>query len=73
MGQRNMGKRTGMDRSQEQLWADCLAEQPDIIGDIMSFIAAARTQLVESPPVAPSDDEHKSEPEPGKREPSNRK
>lgn len=61
------------DRSQEQLWADCLAEQPDTITDIVSFIEAARTQLVESPPVAPSDDEHKSEPEPDKPDPSKRK
>jgi len=49
-------------RSQEELWAACLAERPELIADIVNFIAEARTRVVESPPVAPSDDEPKPEP-----------
>jgi hypothetical protein len=44
------------ERHQEQLWADCIAKDPDILSDIVNFIEGARTRLVESPPVAPSDD-----------------
>ena len=44
------------ERHQEQLWADCIAKDPDILSDIVNFIESARTRLVESPPVAPSDD-----------------
>jgi hypothetical protein len=47
-------------RSQEELWAACLADQPELITDIVNFIAQAHTRIVESPPVAPSD-EPKSE------------
>lgn len=44
------------ERHQEQLWADCIAKDPDILSDIVNFIESERTRLVESPPVAPSDD-----------------
>ncbi len=43
-------------RNQEQLWAACIAEQPEIISDIVHVVEAARTRLVESPPVAPTDE-----------------
>ena len=44
------------ERHQEQLWADCIAKDPDILSDIVKFIEGAHTRLVESPPVAPNDD-----------------
>ncbi len=53
--------RNAADASQERLWAARMAEQPDIISEIVKFIEAARTQLIESPPVAPGDEESKSE------------
>ena len=51
-------RRPGSDaeRRQEQLWADCIAKDPDILSDIVKFIEGAHTRLVESPPVAPNDD-----------------
>jgi len=39
--------------SQEALWAACIAENPGIIGDIVDFIAGARTRLIESQPLEP--------------------
>jgi hypothetical protein len=63
-------------RSQEELWAARIAEQPGLISDIVNFIATARTRLVESPPVAPGDDpkhDPKSDLEPGSRERARRK
>jgi hypothetical protein len=50
------GRAAAADRTQERLWADCIAAQPEIISDIVTFIAAARTRIIESPPLAPSDD-----------------
>jgi hypothetical protein len=54
-------------RSQEELWAASIAEQPELIGDIVKFIAAARQELIESPPVAPSDETNPEPREPGRR------
>jgi hypothetical protein len=50
------GRVAAAGRTQERLWAECIAAQPDIIADIVTFIAAARTQLVESPPLSPGDE-----------------
>ena len=52
------------DRTQEELWAECIAEQPDLIADIVTFIEAERTRLVESPPLSPDDEasEHDGQP-----------
>jgi len=44
------------ERSQEELWAACIADEPALIGDIVKFITAARERIIESPPVAPVDD-----------------
>lgn len=55
-------------RSQEELWAARLAEEPELIGDIVNFIAAAREELIDSPPVAPGD-----ETDPESRDPARRK
>jgi hypothetical protein len=44
------------ERQQEQLWADCIAKDPEILTDIVNFIETARTRIIESPPVAPTDD-----------------
>jgi len=54
-------------RSQEELWAACLADQPELIADIVNFIAEARTRIVESPPVAPSDEPKSETHEPTRR------
>lgn len=43
-------------RSQEELWAASIADQPELIRNIVKFIAAAREELIDSPPVAPTDD-----------------
>ena len=50
------GRAAAASRTQERLWAECIATQPDIVADIVTFIAAARTQLVESPPLSPGDE-----------------
>jgi len=44
------------ERQQEQLWADCIAKDPEILSDIVNFIETERTRIIESPPVAPTDD-----------------
>jgi hypothetical protein len=35
------------DRTQERLWAACLAEHPAIMSDIVTFIQDARIRLME--------------------------
>jgi hypothetical protein len=67
------------ERSPDQLWADCIAERPDIIDEIVTFVTAARSRLIASPPLAPEgdgrtptphskpDSEPQSEPEPNPR------
>jgi hypothetical protein len=42
-------------RSQDLLWAACLAGQPNILSDIASFIRDARMRVMESPPLSPGD------------------
>ncbi|HYW58943.1 MAG TPA: hypothetical protein VE909_00345 [Xanthobacteraceae bacterium] len=43
------------DRTQEELWAECIAAQPELIADIVTYIEAERTRLIESPPLSPDD------------------
>ena len=47
---------TARDRHQEDLWAQCLAAQPELMADIAAYVEAARTRLIESPPLSPQDD-----------------
>jgi hypothetical protein len=44
------------ERSPDQLWAECIAERPDIIDEIVTLVMAERTRLIASPPLAPHDD-----------------
>jgi hypothetical protein len=41
------------DRTQERLWAACLAEHPAIISNIVTFIQGARVRLMDSPQLSP--------------------
>lgn len=41
------------DSRQEALWAKCMAERPDIISEIATFIQEARLRIAEPSPLAP--------------------
>ena len=41
------------DHTQERLWAACLAENPAIMSEIVTFIQHARIRLMESRPPPP--------------------
>jgi hypothetical protein len=62
------GKRRSVDapagRSQEELWSACIADEPELLTDIVNFIASARARIIESPSVVPDD-----EPKPGSQSP----
>jgi hypothetical protein len=51
--ERRSDERVAAVRSPEQLWAACLAEQPGLIADIVTFIESGRARLMVSPPLRP--------------------